>query len=179
MTDIDTLLAAQPFAAPSLTGARGRPPEPERDPIVVRRNRRNRQRGKSTSNELAKYLGIQNVEGMNWPWDCQSNAVRLQSKRDQLARGPLAALRLIEYIPDGDFLRGLFWVAPRARLTSGSVTVLLKEWTDTYGWLLPAGRLSLAAMTPLLTLPLPLFADYTGRLRVIEAPFLIEAKEGK
>ena len=128
---------------------------------VVRRNRNNRARGKGTSKDLADYLGWQNVEGLNLPWDIQNNAGRLQSKRDLNARTANAALLLIDYIPAGDWLRGLFWVAPRARLTSGDVTMRLEEWVQWHSWLLPPNAVLLRSTTgvPMVRMPLPVFRD--------------------
>lgn len=135
-----------------------------RDEAVVRRNLRNRNRGKGTSRDLAAYLGWQNVEGMGWPWDIQANHGRIQSKRDQLGAGPARALRLIDAIPAGDWLRGLFHVAPGARLTSGTVTVLLAEWVSWYGWAVPTNaKAESAGTTWLLRLPLPVFAASAGK----------------
>lgn len=126
---------------------------------IARRNRNNRKRGKGTSAELAKYLGWQNVEGMNWEWDVQGPGGRLQSKRDATARSSAEMARLILRIPSGDFLRGLFKVAPRQRLASGTVYLLLHEWVGERGWLLPPSVLVNAAGVPLMILPLPAFRD--------------------
>ncbi len=134
-----------------------------RDAAIVRRNRTNRQRGKSTSAELARYLGCQNVEGMNWKWDIQSPAFRLQSKRDATGRSAATVLALIEAITPGDYLRGLYRVAPRQRLASGSVTALLREWVAERGWALPTeARLVNAAGTALLELGLAEFRELVG-----------------
>ncbi len=134
-----------------------------RDATVIRRNRTNRQRGKSTSAELARYLGCQNVEGMNWKHDIQSPAFRLQSKRDATGRSAATVLALIEAITPGDYLRGLFRVAPRQRLASGTVALRYQEFVGWYGWSLPPeARLVNGAGTPLVELPLPLFRELVG-----------------
>jgi hypothetical protein len=126
---------------------------------VTTRNRRNRARGKSTSAELAKYLGGQNVEGMLWPHDVQGQGYRIQSKRDMTGRSPGMVRRLIEAIEPGHGLRAAYLVVPRVRLTSGRVYVDLEEWVAWHGWELPASTRLLNAGTPLLELPLPLFRD--------------------
>lgn len=126
---------------------------------IAARNRRNRARGKSTSAELAKYLGGQNVEGMLWKHDVQGDGFRLQSKRDSIGRSPAMMARLIESIDYGKgWLRGLYLVTPGKRLTSGIVVVGLREWTEWHGWDLPEGRL-LHAGAPLLVIALPVFRD--------------------
>lgn len=127
---------------------------------IATRNRRNRARGKSTSAELARYLGGQNVEGMLWPWDVQGQGYRVQSKRDRTGRSPRMVRRLIEAItlgPEGG-VRAAYLVVPRVRLTSGRIFVLLSEWVDWHGWELPEGSLAHAG-TPLLAMPLPVFRD--------------------
>jgi hypothetical protein len=190
LSDLDAALADAPIQGPSLTGAAGKKCSRHpgwkldmyadadgqsrvlsarevciqcghvRNPDTARRNRSNRNRGKGTSRDLATYLHAQNVEGMNWPWDVQHPAFRLQSKREARPHSLASQVDLISRIPFGDFLRGLYYVAPGRRLTSGSVTVLLEEWTIERGWVLPAaGRLSNAAGVALLTLTLPEFAD--------------------
>jgi hypothetical protein len=126
---------------------------------LSKRNRNNRLRGKSTSAELAKYLGWQNVEAAGWKWDTQGPAGRIQSKRDLEQRGPVGIRRLIEPIAPGAWLRGAYLVVPRVRLTSGRVYVLLSEWVSWHGWELPPGTRVLNAGAPLLELPLPLFRD--------------------
>ena len=135
-----------------------------RDTALVRRNVNNRKRGKSTSAELAHYLGWQNVEGMNWKWDIQGKGGRIQSKRDATGRSGAVVVALIEAIPAGtDYLRGLYRVAPRQRLASGTVTVWLREWVDWHGWLMPPGAtLSVATEVPLIEMPLPTFRDIHG-----------------
>lgn len=134
-----------------------------KDAAIVRRNRTARNRGNRTSHDLAAYLGIQNVEALKLPHDVQANHLRMQSKRQAVPLGPVAQLRLLEYIPSGDWLRALFIVAPRARLANGSVTVLLEEWTAERGWTLPEhARLAVAGVTALLSIPLPVFADVYG-----------------
>jgi hypothetical protein len=145
------------------------PPTPRRgrvslvhevDPLIVRRNRGNKNRGKATSRELASYLGWQNVEGMLWPWDVQGPGGRLQSKRDARGRSRTMVLALIEAITPGDWLRGVFIVAPRQRLASGTVTLLLEEWVAWHGWKLPADAVLVNAGRPLLSLPLATFRDW-------------------
>jgi hypothetical protein len=159
MSDLDELPFTHPDAAgPSFTGAAGRRAKPAPDPERQRRNRNNRKRGKSTSRDLADYLGWQNVEGLNWPWDIQGPGGRIQSKRELRNYGPAAALALIEYIPSGDYLRGLFYVAPRARLTSGEVICRLEDWVNWHGWA-PMGAVVAAPGAWLVRLPLPLFRD--------------------
>lgn len=159
---LDEYLAEADYGKSRVLSARekclrcGRVKNPER----IRLNRANKNRGKGTSRDLAAYLEAQNVEGMNWPWDVQHPAFRLQSKREARPHSLAAQFDLITRIPAGNFLRGLFYVAPRARLTSGIVTMLLEEWVAERGWFLPAGaRLSNAAGAALLTLTLPEFAD--------------------
>jgi hypothetical protein len=127
---------------------------------VTTRNRRNRARGKSTSAELAKYLGGQNVEGMLWPHDVQGQGYRIQSKRDTRGRSPFEIRRLIDAITGGgSWMRGVYLVVPRVRLTSGRIYVDFEEWVAWHGWDLPPGTRLLNAGTPLLELPLPLFRD--------------------
>jgi hypothetical protein len=135
------------------------------DPAVARRNNRNRNRGRSTSRELAEYLGWQNVEAAGWPWDVQANHGRIQSKRDQTGAGPGRVRRLIEAIGPGDWIRGVYHVEPGRRLTSGSVSVLLREWQGRYGWEVPDGDVTvdIAGNEWLLRLPLPLFAKHAGQ----------------
>lgn len=172
MDDLDAALAGQPVTPPTFAGAAGRPaPKRAPDPTIARRNRNNRKRGKNTSRDLADYLGDdwQNVEGMGWPWDVQSPAARVQSKREALVRGPFALHALLAYMPAGHHLRLVYTVAPRARLTSGRVTALLKEWVEWYGWDLPANhRLSSATVdgqgVALVHMALPTFADYARHL---------------
>lgn len=163
MSDLDALLAAFDVAPPSMTGAQGRLAKPTPDPDRQRRNRKNRNRGKNTSRDLAQYLGPQwqNVEGMLWSWDVQSAACRIQSKRELRTYGPVAALTIIDAIPAGDYLRGLFHVSPSRRLTSGELTFRLQEWVAEYGWAMPmSARLAIAGDQVLISMPLPTFADY-------------------
>lgn len=128
---------------------------------IARRNRNNRKKGRRTSHELADYLGGEDVEGMGWKWDVQGKGWRLQSKRDAVGRSPLTRAMLIDAIYPGDHLRGLFEVPPRARLTSGTVTMFLREWVGWHGWEVPnEASLSLAGEDPLVSMPLPVFRDW-------------------
>lgn len=134
-----------------------------KDFAVVRQNRQNRRRGNGTSAQLAEYLHIEDVERKKLPWDVQGSTLRLQSKRDLLKRGPVAAMALIVAIPRFDGLRGLFHVNPGQRLTSGSLTFVLEEWVSERGWTLPPYcALSIAVGTALVTMPLSVFADLFG-----------------
>lgn len=162
MNELDALLADEPIAGPSLTGAKGLKGTRTPDLVIARRNRLNRNRGKGTSKDLARYLGPdwQNVETLNWPWDVQGPGGRIQSKRDLGGYGPVAALRVITTIPEGDWLRALYYVAPARRLASGEMTVLLDEWVQQHGWTPPAYGVVLRTPTDwLLRLPIALFRD--------------------
>lgn len=152
-----------PVMRPKRFGVTATPP----DPVRQRTNRLNRERGKSTSAELAKYLGWQNVEGLNWPWDVQGPNGRLQSKRDATARSAAMVRILIERITAGDYLRGFFKVEPRQRLASGKVTLLLAEWQSWYGWDLPPTARLVNAGVPLLELGLPEFRDTVGSVEEV------------
>lgn len=131
------------------------------NPEVARRNRLNRGRGKGTSKDLAKYLGLdwQNVEGLNWPWDVQGPAGRIQSKREIGNYGAVSALRIIDAIPQGNWLRALYYVAPGRRVASGEITVTLDEWIQWHGWTPPPQAVVLRGPQWLLRLPLPAFRD--------------------
>ena len=136
------------------------------DAAIVSRVRRASARGFRTSADLAAYLGGQNVDKLGWPWDVQGRGYRIQSKRLAVRPSAAALARLIEAIPvDAETIRAVFYVGPRARLTSGLVTVNLRDWADGHDWLIPqdarpfhtAGRL-------LLEMPLPTFRDiHIGR----------------
>ena len=154
-------------ATPATGTGSSRRAKPAPDPTRQRTNRLNRNRGKGTSRDLAAYLGWQNVEGLLLPWDVQAGHGRIQSKRDLEGAGPTRCRRLIDAIPEGDYLRGVYHVAPGWRLTSGPVTLLLREWVNWYGWDVPYGAPAAFAGGDawLLRLPLPLFASIAGRTK--------------
>lgn len=131
------------------------------DIATVSRVRRASARGFRTSADLAKYLGGQNVDKLGWPWDVQGTGYRIQSKR--LADRPSlrAMVALLEAIPfRNDTLRAVFYVPPRARLTSGLVICWLREWVDWHNWAVPQeARIVHGAAGTLLELPLPVFRD--------------------
>lgn len=139
-----------------------------------RRNRNNRKKGRRTSAELADYLSAQDVEQRGFKWDVQHPAFRLQSKRDGTARSAGMRRQIIEAIYPGDYLRGLYLVEPRQRLTSGTVTLLLEEWVAERGWFLPPGEL-LHGGKPLLVLDLPHFRDLVVGLTGANAPDTVTA----
>lgn len=159
--DFTDLPMGEPLSAPTLNGgARVRRPVHPPDPAIAGRNRRSRNRGNRTSRDLAHYLGGRNIEGLLLPWDVEAAGCRIQSKR--LARPPSRAeqVRLLRYIDASDALRGLYLVAPRQRLQSGTVTCLLEDWVADHGWSLPpAASLANAGGTGLVELPLPDFRD--------------------
>lgn len=162
MDDVDAALEGLPIAPPSLTGARGirvgRNPNP--DPVWQRRTRNNRNRGKGTSKDLAEYLGGQNVESLNWPWDVQGRTWRIQSKRDQANRNARSLYALISAITAGDYLRAVYHVYPAKRLTSGLITCEMREWVAWHGWTVPTGSVLISADgAPLVVMTLPVFKD--------------------
>lgn len=131
------------------------------DIAIVSRVRRASLRGFRTSADLAKYLGGQNVDKLGWPWDVQGTGYRIQSKRLAERPGHRAMVALIEAIPfRNDALRAVFYVPPKARLTSGLVICGLKEWVEWHNWAIPQdARIAHGAAGPLVELPLPIFRD--------------------
>lgn len=135
--------------------------KPRADAATVSRVRRASARGFRTSADLAAYLGGQNVDKLGWPWDVQGRGYRIQSKRLADRPSANAMFQLIEAIStDAAMIAAVYYVAPRARLTSGVIVTMLRDWVDYHGWAIPqdarpfhsSGRL-------LLEMPLPTFRD--------------------
>ena len=164
MTDLDSL----PFDYPSeptlnVTTRRRWQRNPNPDPIIANRNKRNRRRGNRTSHDLAAYLGGRNVEALKEPWDVEACGARIQSKR--LAQRPSvnAIVGLIEYIDAGPALRALYWVGAGQRVASGRIFVLLSEWVGEHGWAPVAGTAVIhAGRAYVLEMPVAAFRDLRG-----------------
>ena len=135
---------------------------PNPDPAIVDRNRRNRRRGNRTSHDLAAYLGGRNVEALKEPWDVEACGARIQSKR--LAQRPSlnAIVGLIEYIGVGPALRALYWVGAGQRVSSGRVFLLLPELVGEHGWTPPDGAVVHVGRVYILELPVSAFRDLRG-----------------
>ena len=135
---------------------------PNPDPIIANRNKRNRQRGNRTSHDLAAYLGGRNVEALKEPWDVEACGARIQSKR--LAQRPSvnAIVGLIEYIDAGPALRALYWVGAGQRVASGRIYVILPEFVGEHGWTPPDGAVVYVGRAVVLELPVAAFRDLRG-----------------
>ena len=135
---------------------------PNPDPAIVDRNRRNRRRGNRTSHDLAAYLGGRNVEALKLPHDVEACGARIQSKR--LAQRPSlnAIVALIEYIDAGPSLRALYWVGAGQRVSSGRVFLLLPELVGEHGWTPPDGAVVHVGRAYVLELPASAFRELRG-----------------
>lgn len=150
----------RPGAAPARKWHRN----PNPDPAIQRRNRRNKANGRGTSRDLAAYLGGRNVELLGLPWDVEAGGFLIQSKRDAEGMGPRRVLRLLAAIGARNDVAAVFHVAPRARLTSGRLWLRLAEWVAEHGWSLPPDAQLVNAGEPLIALPLATFRDlHLGR----------------
>ena len=157
LDDFDLMNATTP---PTNNGGSSRRAKGPVDPVVAKRNKRNRKRGNRTSADLAKYLGGWNVEGAQLPWDVETKGARIQSKREAANMTANRALGLLQYIDASQALRVLFHVAPRQRLASGTVYCLYREWVGWYGWTTPPHSWLVATKgEPLIAMPLPTFRD--------------------
>ena len=164
MTDLDAL----PFDYPSeptvnVTTRRRWQRNPNPDPIIANRNKRNRRRGNRTSHDLAAYLSGRNVEALKLPHDVEACGARIQSKR--LAQRPSisAIVGLIEYIGAGPALRALYWVGAGQRVSSGRIYVLLPEFVAEHGWTPPDGAVvHVGRFAYVLEMPVAAFRDLRG-----------------
>ena len=165
MTDLDSLPwtgADSPPTVSVVTTRRRWQRNPNPDPAIVDRNRRNRRRGNRTSHDLAAYLGGRNVEALKEPWDVEACGARIQSKR--LAQRPSlnAIVGLIEYIDAGPSLRALYWVGAGQRVSSGRVFTLLPEWVGEHGWTVSDGAVVHVGRAYILELPVSAFRELRG-----------------
>ena len=135
---------------------------PNPDPIIANRNKRNRQRGNRTSHDLAAYLGGRNVEALKLPWDVEACGARIQSKR--LAQRPSisAIVGLLEYLGTGPALRALYWVGAGQRVASGRIYVLLPEFVGEHGWTPPDGAVVHVGRAYVLEGPVSVFREMRG-----------------
>ena len=149
-------------ATPNVTTRRRWQRNPNPDPVIADRNRRNRKRGNRTSHDLAAYLGGRNVEALKLPWDVEAAGARIQSKRLKARPSVAEIVKLVAYIDAGPSLRALYWVGAGQRVASGHVFVLLREWVGEHGWAGPSGASFLSAGEIVIELPVALFREMRG-----------------